>query len=262
MDLEKHKKVLIEAATKAGNFIRKEFDQFKQESIEYKSKNDLVSYVDKEAEKIIIDILERADSSIGFIAEESHAHHDGFKGYNWIIDPLDGTTNFIHGIPHFAVSLALANNLEVMIGLVYHVMADEMYVAVKGQGAFKNGEPLKVSDVADLGGSIIATGFPYKNFDYIDSYFKVFEELLKNTHGLRRFGSAALDLAYVAEGRYEAFFEYNLKAWDLAAGVLLVTESGGQVSDFVGDDQYLINGNIVSGGAAFDAVLDVIKRDW
>ncbi|MBX2951123.1 MAG: inositol monophosphatase [Leadbetterella sp.] len=262
MDLQEIKNLLTDTAREAGNFIRRESERFNSRSIEYKEVNNVVSYVDKEAERMIVDRLAGLDGSIGFITEEETAATADRDGYNWIIDPLDGTANFVHGVPHYSVSLALAKGKEVLAGVVYHVPADETYWAVQGGGAWKGERQLKVSEAGRLGETLMATGFPYYRFEEMNKYIKILEELMQNTHGLRRFGSAALDLAYVAEGRYDGFFEYNLNSYDMAAGVLLVQEAGGSVTDFSGGDDYLFRGDVVAGGAAHRELLQVIKKYW
>lgn len=262
MDLEKVKDLLIATAHKAGSFIREESLRFDTQAIEYKEINNVVSYVDKEAEKRIVEELSVLDGSIGFITEEETAATRDRDGYNWIIDPLDGTANFVHGVPHYSVSLALARGKEVLAGVVYHIPADETYWAVQGGGAWKGGRKLGVSGAGRLQETLMATGFPYYRFEEMNKYIKILEELMQNTHGLRRFGSAALDLAYVAEGRYDGFFEYNLNSYDMAAGVLLVKEAGGSVTDFSGGDNYLFGGDVVAGGAAHKELLEVIKKYW
>lgn len=253
---------MILTARKAGGFIREESQRFNTEAIEYKDINNVVSYVDKEAEKMIVEGLSGLDEAIGFITEEETAQTHDINGYNWIIDPLDGTANFVHGVPHYSVSLALAKGKEVLTGVVYHIPADETYWAVQGGGAWKGDRKLSVSPAVKLQETLMATGFPYYRFEEMHKYIRILEELMQNTHGLRRFGSAALDLAYVAEGRFDGFFEYNLNSYDMAAGVLLVKEAGGSVTDFSGSDNYLFGGDVVAGGQAHGELLEVIKKYW
>ncbi len=262
MDLQAIKDLLVKTAIQAGDFIFNEAQKFESGAIEYKDVNNVVSYVDKEAEKLIVDRLRGFNKSIGFITEEETAQTEDINGFNWIIDPLDGTANFVHGVPHYSVSLALAQGKEVLAGVVYHIPNREVYSAVSGQGAFKGDVKLKVTALERLNQTLLATGFPYYKFEEMNKYVKILEELMQNTHGLRRFGSAALDLAYVAEGRFDGFFEYNLNSWDMAAGVLLVKESGGTVSDFTGKEDYLFRGDIVAGGASHAELLEVIKKYW
>jgi myo-inositol-1(or 4)-monophosphatase len=261
MELEKIKDLLVETAIEAGSFIRKEAEGFQSQAIEYKDVNNVVSYVDKEAEKRIVERLSQYEG-VGFITEEETAETSDKEGYNWIIDPLDGTANFVHGVPHYSVSLAFAKGKEVLAGVVYHVPANEVYSAIKGGGAYKGDKKLQVSKAKVLGETLMATGFPYYRFEEMHRYIKILEELMQGTHGLRRFGSAALDLAFVAEGRYDGFFEYNLNSYDMAAGVLLVQEAGGVVTDFKGGDKYLFGGDVVAGGASHEALLQVIKKYW
>lgn len=262
MDLEKVKDLLIATARKAGGFIRGESQRFNSNAIEYKEINNVVSYVDKEAEKMIVESLLVWDEAIGFITEEETAATRDRDGCNWIIDPLDGTANFVHGVPHYSVSLALARGKEVLAGVVYHIPANETYWAVQGGGAWKDGQKLHVSAAVKLQETLMATGFPYYRFEEMHKYIKILEELMQNTHGLRRFGSAALDLAYVAEGRYDGFFEYNLNSYDMAAGVLLVKEAGGSVTDFSGNDNYLFGGDVVAGGLSHAELIQAIKKYW
>lgn len=262
MDLEKVRDLLVATVQKAGRFIREESLRFNTQAIEYKEINNVVSYVDKEAEKMIVESLAGLDAAIGFITEEETAVTRDRDGYNWIIDPLDGTANFVHSVPHYSVSLALAKGKDVLAGVVYHIPADETYWALQGGGAWKGDRRLSVSAATRLQETLMATGFPYYRFEEMHKYIKILEELMQNTHGLRRFGSAALDLAYVAEGRYDGFFEYNLNSYDMAAGVLLVKEAGGSVTDFSGGDNYLFGGDVVAGGPAHDELLEVIKKYW
>lgn len=224
---------VIDIAKQAGAFIRQEAATFNRSHIEHKGVNDLVSYVDKQAEELIVTGLKAIFPDSGFIAEEgteqiNHATH------NWVIDPLDGTTNFIHGVPVYCVSIALMAGEEVVLGVVYEINQDECFYATRGGGAFLNGKPIKVTDVPDLAGSLIVTGFPYTDFGRLPDYLQLLGAFMNKSHGVRRLGSAAADLAYVAAGRFEGFFEYNLKPWDVAAGVILVQEAGGQVTNFRG----------------------------
>jgi myo-inositol-1(or 4)-monophosphatase len=224
---------VIEVAKQAGAFIRQEAASFDRSKIEHKGVNDLVSYVDKQAEIMIVAGLKAAFPDAGFITEEGteQAEHHTYK---WIIDPLDGTTNFIHGVPIYCVSIGLMAGDEVILGVVYEINKDECFYATKGGGTFLNGQPVKVTDVPELAGSLIVTGFPYTDFGRLPDYLQLLGAFMNKSHGVRRLGSAAADLAYVAAGRFEGFFEYNLKPWDVAAGVILVQEAGGQVTNFSG----------------------------
>lgn len=224
-------------AIEAGAFIRTERERFTYARAEVKGLNDLVSYVDKGAEALIVKALQKLLPEAGYVVEENTLQEK--KEYNWIVDPLDGTTNFVHGIPCYSVSIALEHAGEIIAGVVYEVSRQECFKARKGGGAFLNDQPIHVSDRAQLSESLIATGFPISNFDRLPSYLQALEALMRGTHGLRRIGSAATDLCYLACGRVDAFFEYNLNAWDVAAGALIVTEAGGIVRDFSGGTTWL-----------------------
>lgn len=249
-------------AVLAGNFIEKESQRFKTNQIEYKDVNNVVSYVDKQAEQLIVESLRRIIPDVGFITEEGTASSEDLKGLNWIIDPLDGTANFVHGLPNYSVSLALARGKEVLVGIVYHISLKDLFWAIKGEGAFKNEEKIYVSSTKTLSESLFAVGFPYYKFDNMDKYILILESLMQKTHGLRRFGSAAIDLAYVANGYFDGFFEYNLNSWDMAAGILLVKEAGGTITDFSGGDNYLFGGDIIAGSDVQSELLQEIQRFW
>jgi len=231
MDLDQLLERTKSIAKEAGAFIRKERQSFKVERVEHKGFNDLVSYVDKEAEKIIVSGLKELLPEAGFITEEG-TDTVRKEVYNWIIDPLDGTTNFIHGLPVYSVSIALIQYDKLLIGVVYEVNLDECFYAISGKGAFCNGQPIGVSRAPKLGDSLIATGFPYYDFDLISNYLEALRRLMQKCHGIRRLGSAAVDLAYVACGRVDAFFEYNLNSYDVAAGALIVMEGRRQSNRF------------------------------
>lgn len=241
-------KILQETITvvrAAGDFIAAERRNFSEARIEAKGTNDLVSYVDKEAEKLLINDLQNILPQAGFIAEES-APGKSKSEWNWIIDPLDGTTNFIHNIPAYAVSVALARGNDIQVGVIYNIPQQEMFYASRGGKAFLNNKTIKVSQHAKLGDCLVATGFPVKNFDRIQGFQKATEYFMRNTRGIRRLGAAAVDLCYVACGRFDGFFEYNLNAWDVAAGALIVEAAGGTVSDFNGSGNYLFGKAIIA----------------
>lgn len=238
MHLEEITAKVIEVSKQAGAFIRHERISFAADKIEYKGLNDLVSYVDKTAEEIIVNGLESILPEAGFITEEQTTTKLGER-YNWIIDPLDGTTNFIHGLPVFSVSIALKDHNELVIGVVYEVNLDECFYAWKGAPAYLNGKEIKVSTAPTIGDSLLATGFPYYDFNKQPQYIALFTHLMKNCHGLRRLGSAAVDLAYTACGRFDAYYEYNLNPWDVAAGIVIVRQAGGHVVNFSGGDEIL-----------------------
>ena len=250
-------------ATNAGTFLLQERRQFQREAIEYKGLNNLVSYVDKETEKQLVEQLHQLLPEAGFITEEGTTGQAADQNaLNWIIDPLDGTANFIHGLPVFSVSIGLAQGKTPVAGVVYDPNRDECFSAWQGGGAFCNGSRLTVSPAMTLGESLIATGFPYYRFEQMQRYLQILETLMQQTHGLRRMGSAAIDLAYVACGRFDAFYEYNLNSWDMAAGVLLVREAGGTVTDFDGGDEFLFRGDVVAGCGMHPELLKAIRAYW
>jgi myo-inositol-1(or 4)-monophosphatase len=224
---------VIKLAKEAGDFIRTEGKSFDPAKIEHKGVNDMVSYVDKTAEEQLVAGLRQLWPDAGYITEEGTVQ-ETHEVYNWVIDPLDGTTNFIHGLPVFCVSVALMERDEVILGVVYEINRDECFYATKGGGAFLNGTPLRVTSIPQLQDSLICTGYPYTDFGQLQPYLQLLGAFMGKSHGVRRLGSAAADLAYVAAGRFEGFFEFNLKPWDVAAGVLLVQEAGGSVSKFNG----------------------------
>nr|MBI1228605.1 inositol monophosphatase [Cytophagales bacterium] len=249
MNLEQLVKPTIEIAKKAGAFIRKERQNFNLERVENKGFNDLVSYVDKETEKIIVAGLREIFPDAGFITEERTVDQIETP-WKWIVDPLDGTTNFVHGVPVYSVSIALAQEGRIMLGVVYEVNLNECFYAVRGGGAFCNETPIHVSRAALLKESLIATGFPYHEGGKINRYLELLKFLLLNSHGLRRLGSAAVDLCYVASGRVEAYMEYNLQSYDVAAGTLIVEEAGGMVTDFGGGGNFVFGGEIIASNGA------------
>ena len=249
----------ISIVKEVGGFIREEATKFDRGLIEYKGKNDLVSYVDKEAELRLVGSLSKLMPEAGIIAEEGTGEAL-VDGYNWIIDPLDGTTNFIHGLPTYAVSVALVHQEQILIGIVYEINRDECFYATHESEAYCNGKRIQVSTARFLNESLIATGFPHQDFDRLDQYMAVVSDLTQNLHGLRRVGSAAVDLAYVACGRYEGFFEYNLKPWDVAAGALIVEKAGGRVTDFKGGRQYLFGREIIATGHIHEHMLTIFSQ--
>lgn len=234
----------IEITKQAGLYLFQEFKTFNQKAIEVKSPNQLVSYVDITAEKMLVEGLGKLVPEAGFITEENTITKVSDE-LNWIIDPLDGTTNFMHGIPVFAVSIALQKGDETLLGIVYDVCNDQMFYADE-TGAFCNGVPIKVSQNTNLNTSLLATGFPYYDFDGMENYMNVLKELMQHTHGLRRMGSAAIDLAYVACGKFEGFFEYGLHPWDVAGGTYIIKQAGGKVTDFKGGNDYIFGKTIVA----------------
>jgi len=260
MELENIINSVIDISKQAGSFIREQRKTFSADKIELKGLNDLVSYVDKTAEEIIVKALAELLPEAGFITEEKTINKTGER-YNWIIDPLDGTTNFIHGLPVFSVSIALQEYDELVLGVVYEVNMDECFYAWKGSPAYMNGNIIKASDTPTIAQSLLATGFPYYDFTKQAAYISLFTELMKSCHGLRRLGSAAVDLAYTACGRFDAFYEYNLNPWDVAAGVLIVRQAGGQVVNFNGGEEVLQSRELLAtNGKITEEMLDAIKN--
>lgn len=244
-----------------GDFIRQESKNFSTSDIEHKGFNDLVSYVDKSAEKQLVDGCSKILPQAGFIAEEGTSDKKG-ETYNWIVDPLDGTTNFTHGLPVYAISLALMQGDEIILGIVYEINRDECFYAIRGEKAFLNEKEISVSKAGQLKHSLLATGFPYYDFDQMNTYLQILNDFMQKTHGLRRMGSAAVDLAYVACGRFEGFFEYNLNAWDVAAGAFIVQQAGGTVTDFKGGNDYIFGREIMAACSIHEEMIEVIQNRW
>lgn len=232
-------------ARTTGRFMAEERLSFDASRIESKGLHDLVSYVDKESEQRIISALQIVLPKSGFIAEEGTNTTKGER-YNWVIDPLDGTTNYIQGVPIYAVSIGLLDGDELVLGVVYEVGRDECFYAWKDGGAYLNGQPIRVSERADIHDALLATGFPYNDFSKLDAYLEMLKWTMTNARGVRRLGSAATDLAYVACGRFDAFWEYDLKPWDVAAGTVIVREAGGKVADFAGGNDFLFGREIMA----------------
>lgn len=235
--------IAIAAAREAGKIISRNTARIDSLSIQSKQKNDFVSEVDHMAEQEIINIIRRAYPQHGIIAEESgHSTGDEFQ---WIIDPLDGTTNFLRSFPHYCVSIAMRHKQRLEIGVIYDPFKDELFCAARGDGATLNERKIRVSKLTSLEGALLGTGFPFRENQNIDSYLVTLRELMLHTSGIRRAGSAALDLAYVAAGRLDGFWEFGLNIWDIAAGCLVVQEAGGLVGDHLGGHTHLETGNIV-----------------
>lgn len=250
--------IAIRAARSAGNVILRAMERVDTLTVTAKSRNDFVSEVDRRAEAETIRVIQRAYPNHAILAEESGAHGD--NEYEWIIDPLDGTTNFLHGFPQFAVSIALRHRGTLEQGVVYDPLREELFTATRGVGAQLNGRRLRVSNRRGLEGALLGTGFPFKHHEHIDAYLGMFKTLMMATAGIRRPGSAALDLAYVAAGRLDGFWEIGLSPWDMAAGVLLIQEAGGTVGDLEGGPYYLESGNVVAGNLKiFPALLEAIR---
>ncbi len=253
MNLQKITDQVIVLVKEVGAYLKEEQHKITSEIIEKKGRNDFVTYVDKTAEQKLVEKLKNILPEAGFIAEEGTETKKG-EIYNWIIDPLDGTTNFIHGLKPYSISIALQEKEEIIIGVVYEVGLDECFTATKNGGAFLNGEAISVSKTKELSESLIATGFPYYDYSRLPNFMNSLQYFIENTHGVRRFGTAATDLAYVACGRFEAYYEYGLQSWDVAAGTLLVKEAGGKVCDFSGTDNYIFGKEIIVGNSnVFDS---------
>jgi myo-inositol-1(or 4)-monophosphatase len=235
----------VKAARKAGAIINRAANDIDRLTVQSKRPRDYVSEVDRVAEQAIIETLLDAYPGHGILAEESG--RSGGEDYVWVIDPLDGTTNFLHGLPQYAVSIALLHKGVLTHGVIYDPARNELFTATRGAGAYLNERRIRVSKQAKMDDALIGTGFPFREFQHADAYIGMFRDMMLKTAGLRRPGAASLDLAWVACGRYDGFFELGLNQWDLAAGALLVLEAGGLVGDFQGNDSYLKSGHIVAG---------------
>lgn len=248
-----------EIVINTGHYISNQFGQVHSDDIEEKSMNQLVSYVDKTAEELLIKGLSGLWPESSFYTEEATVERK-LKEYTWIIDPLDGTTNFLHSLPVYSVSVALMHKENVVMGFVYDCDRGDIYAALKGEGAWMNENEIHVSGCKHLSSSLLATGFPYYDFEKIHSYLSVLRDLMKKSHGLRRLGSAALDLAYTACGRFDGFFEYGLSPWDVAAGALIIEEAGGLVTDFNGSKNYIFGKTIIgSTPEIYNEFIQVLK---
>ncbi|MEJ2589994.1 MAG: inositol monophosphatase family protein [Candidatus Thiodiazotropha sp.] len=238
--------IAVRAAREAGRVITRNFNRVDRLTITDKGRNDFVSEVDRNSEAAIINVLREKYPHHAILAEESGSH-DG-NDHQWIIDPLDGTTNFLHGLPQFAVSIALKVKGRLEIGVVYDPLKEEMYTASRGEGALLNDRKIRVTNRKSLDGALLGTGLPYRDFRHLDNYLGMLKDLMQDTAGIRRPGSAALDFAAVACGRTDGFWELGLSEWDFAAGALLVREAGGLVTDIAGGEKFLDTGNVIAGG--------------
>jgi myo-inositol-1(or 4)-monophosphatase len=251
---------VAELARSTGRWIASEQLRFTENRVEIKELNSLVSDVDRTAERMLVERLSALLPEAGFITEEATVENER-KDWSWVIDPLDGTTNFIHGLPIYAVSIGLLKGDEVVLGVVYECGRDECFTALRGGGAFCNGEPIRVSGKSTLAESLFATGFPYRDYGRMEGFMALLTDFFKGSRGLRRLGSAATDLAWVACGRFDGFFEYGLSPWDVAAGCLIVEEAGGRVSEFDGGGNYLFGESLVAAGdLLFDAFRETVGR--
>lgn len=234
-----------ELTQKVGSFILAEQQKLVDINIEVKSKNSLVSYVDKQAEEQLVLALEAILPEAGFIAEEGTSSKIG-ESYNWIIDPLDGTTNFLHGLPIFSISIALQYHNEIILGVVYEIGQKEMFYACKDDGAYCNGKKINVTENTKLSDTLIATGFPYYDYSQMQEFQNCLAHYMHHTRGVRRMGSAAVDLVYTAIGRFDCFFEYGLNSWDVAAGAFIVQQAGGKVVDYKGGNDFIFGRSILA----------------
>jgi myo-inositol-1(or 4)-monophosphatase len=261
LKLDKICKQVIELTNEVGAFILREKNRFNPSDIQKKGFNDLVSYVDKTSEKRLIKGLQKILPGSGILGEEGGGNFD--NKYTWVIDPLDGTTNFIHRLPCFAISIALFEHQTPIIGVVNELNQKECFSAIKGKGAKVNGKKITVSPQKKLEDALVATGFPYNDFELQKEYMQLFQDLMRRTQGLRRIGSASVDLCYVAMGRFEAFYEYGLKPWDVSGGALIVKEAGGKLSDFDEGNDYLFGKTIVAtNGHLHKAFLAIVKKQF
>ncbi|OPX34562.1 hypothetical protein B1H10_03410 [candidate division KSB1 bacterium 4484_188] len=253
--------VAIQAAREAGRYLLENRGKISPENIDEKAQNDFVTFVDQNSEKMIVETILSHFPEHKILAEEG-TRRSGENAFRWIIDPLDGTKNFIQNIPEFSVSIALQQNEEIIIGVVYDPVHDELFAAEEGSGATCNGKQMKIS-TRPFSRALIATGFPFKFKEYLPKYLLAFEEVFLKCSGMRRMGSAALDLSHTALGRFEGFFELGLSMWDIAAGSLLIQETGGIVTDFRGENHFLDTGFIIAGNPEVHrALLEVTKHHF
>jgi len=254
--------IAIKAARRASQIINRASQDIERLQVTRKQQSDFVTEVDRAAEAAIIETLREAYPEHAILAEESghSAGRDADSEYEWIIDPLDGTTNFIHGVPQYAVSIALRHKGVLTQAVVYDTVRNELFTASKGGGAFLNDRRIRVSRCIKLEDALIGTGFPYRAFEHADAYLGIFRELMQKTAGMRRPGAASLDLAWVACGRLDGFFEFGLSPWDMAGGALLISEAGGLVGDLTGEANYLDSGNLIAGNPkVFAQLLQIVS---
>jgi len=251
--------IAVKAALRAGKIINRASLDIGQLKVSTKQQNDFVTEVDKAAESVIIETLRETYPKHAILAEETGQSGPQDSEHLWIIDPLDGTTNFIHGFPQYAVSIGMAHKGVLTHAVIFDPSRNELFTASKGAGAFLNDKRIRVSKCTRIDEALIGTGFPYRMFDHVDAYLDIFKEMTRRSAGVRRPGAASLDLAYVACGRFDGFWEFGLSPWDMAAGALLISEAGGLVGDLSGESNYLTTGNIVGGTPkVFAQILQVI----
>jgi myo-inositol-1(or 4)-monophosphatase len=246
--------VMIAAARKAGKAISRDFGEVENLQVAKKGPSDFVTAADLKAEKIIFEELTKARPGYGFLGEERGLEEGSDKTNRWIVDPIDGTTNFVHAIPHFAISIALEREGRLVAGVVFNPITDDVYWAETGKGAFHNDKRMRVAGRKDLGECVLATGIPFQGKPGHGQMFKELHQFTQRVAGIRRFGSAALDLAYVAAGRFDGFWEHDLKLWDIAAGVVLVREAGGKCAEIYGGD-FMETGSIIAGNEKISALM-------
>ena len=249
----------VRAARQSGRIILMHYDRLDRIEVTQKGRNDFVSQADTESEEMALEILLKAYPEHGVVAEESGRREGG--EYTWVIDPLDGTTNFIHGFPQFAVSIAVLKGSTIEHGVIYDPLRNELFTSSRGQGAQLNDRRIRVSNCGLLELALLGTGFPFRELDRLDQWVKAFRTLTRRSAGIRRTGSAALDLAYVAAGRMDGFWEFGLQPWDMAAGALLIREAGGLISDPAGSQDFLDSGNVVTANPRiFNDLLRIIAK--
>ncbi|RKZ01409.1 MAG: inositol monophosphatase [Candidatus Hydrothermota bacterium] len=254
--------VALKAAELGGEVLLRHLGKLTEHDAVEKRRYDFVTFVDMESERTIKDFIKSKFPDHKFLAEESGGEEVTDKPL-WIIDPLDGTKNYLHAFPHFGISIALKIEGEVRVGVIHDPLKKDMFWAVKGEGAFYNGRRTYIIDVEDIGHSLVATGFPFRAKDMLDTYLRAFRQIFLKAAGVRRAGSAALDLAYVAAGIFQGFFEFGLAIWDIAAGALIVREAGGIVSDFLGGQKFLETGNIIAGTPnIYPFILEVVSKTF
>lgn len=254
--------IATNAALEASKLVVRAIEHLSDLKITEKSRNEFASEVDRRTEQYIIDTIRKTFPDHAILAEETGLNESksGNKEYLWIIDPLDGTTNYLHGVPHFAVSIALKKKDRLEIGVIYDPIRQELFTAQRGSSARLNDKRIRVSQQKKLEGALLGTGFPYKPSQDLSAYLKTFKAVFPGTAGIRRTGAASLDLAYVAAGRFDGFWEFSLNPWDMAAGILLIKEAGGLVADFHGEEKYFDSGNLVAGTPKiFKAMLQAIQ---
>jgi myo-inositol-1(or 4)-monophosphatase len=261
MELKRITEQVCEVSKQTAEFIHGEVDKLRVSDIETKSIHNFVTYVDKASEERLVKGLSKIIPGTGFIAEESPEME--MKELNWVIDPLDGTTNFIHGVPVYSISIALMEKKEILLGVILEINQKECFYTWKGSPSWLNGRQISVSKTNRLSDSLLATGFPYYDYSRLGPYLNLFRFLLEHSHGIRRLGSAAADLAYVACGRVEGFYEYGLSPWDVAAGTILVKNAGGKVTDFGAGENFIFGKEIVATNSAiFEEFMKVLKEQF